>query len=58
VAYIESDFTTPYVGPFNTAYMTALFNYGHEKGLAGSPWHKVPPGFAAGRVGPRANRAN
>jgi predicted patatin/cPLA2 family phospholipase len=58
VAYIEDDFTTAYVGPFNRAYMNALFDYGFEKGRAGSPWHKVPPGYAAGAIGPRSNRTN
>jgi hypothetical protein len=55
VAWIEDDFTVAYVGPFNQAYMNSLFNYGYEKGRTGSPWHKVPPGFARNDVGPRSN---
>ena len=55
VAYIDDDFTVAYVGPFNQAYMSSLFNYGYEKGRTGSPWHKVPPGFVSNDVGPRSN---
>jgi predicted acylesterase/phospholipase RssA len=44
-AYIGDDFVEPYVGPFNQNYMTKLFSYGREQGLAGSAWRKAPPGF-------------
>ena len=45
LAYIDSDFTVPYKGPFDQGYMRALFEYGYEKGKAGYPWHKTPPGY-------------
>lgn len=45
LAYIEDDFSEPYVGPFNKAYMRKLFSHGYEKGLKGFDWHKAPPGF-------------
>jgi predicted patatin/cPLA2 family phospholipase len=46
LAYIGEDFTTPYKGPFDKAYMNTLFDYGFEKGKAGYAWAKVPPGYA------------
>jgi hypothetical protein len=45
LAYIDNDFTLPYKGPFDQGYMRALFKYGYEKGKAGYPWHKMPPGY-------------
>ena len=45
LAYIDSDFTVPYKGPFDKGYMGALFEYGYEKGKAGYRWHKTPPGY-------------
>ena len=45
LAYIDSDFTLPYKGPFDQEYMRALFGYGYEKGKAGYHWHKTPPGY-------------
>jgi hypothetical protein len=45
LAYIDSDFTLPYKGPFDQGYMRALFEYGYEKGKAGYHWHKTPPGY-------------
>ena len=44
-AYIDTDFTLPYKGPFDQGYMRALFEYGYEKGKAGYHWHKTPPGY-------------
>lgn len=55
VTYIEDDFTVAYVGPFNHAYMNALFNYGYEKGRSGLPWHKVPPGYSRSSSAPWSN---
>ncbi|HEY7230829.1 MAG TPA: patatin-like phospholipase family protein [Pseudolabrys sp.] len=45
LASIGEDFTVPYKGPFDPGYMQALFTYGYEKGRAGYPWKKVPPGY-------------
>jgi len=45
LASIGEDFTVPYKGPFDPDYMQALFAYGYEKGRAGYPWKKVPPGY-------------
>ena len=46
LAYIADDFALPYKGPFDKGYMTALFDYGFQQGLAGYPWQKTPPGYA------------
>jgi predicted acylesterase/phospholipase RssA len=45
LAYIDDDFTEPYKGPFDRAYMNKLFDYGFGLGLKGYPWHNAPPGF-------------
>src|SRR5262245_5678974 len=45
LASIGEDFTVPYKGPFDPGYMQALFAYGYERGRAGYPWRKVPPGY-------------
>ena len=45
LASIGEDFTVPYKGPFDPGYMQSLFAYGSEKGRAGYPWKKVPPGY-------------
>ena len=45
LAYIASDFSEPYVGPFNRDYMNKLFAYGYDKGRSGKAWHKTPPGY-------------
>lgn len=45
LAYIGSDFTVPYKGPFDQGYMRSLFEYGYDKGKAGYRWHKTPPGY-------------
>ena len=45
LASIGEDFSVPYKGPFDPGYMQALFAYGFEKGRAGYPWKKVPPGY-------------
>jgi predicted patatin/cPLA2 family phospholipase len=46
LASIGDDFGVPYKGPFDRGYMNALFAYGFEKGRAGYPWQKTPPGYA------------
>jgi predicted acylesterase/phospholipase RssA len=45
LALIADDFKHPYVGPFDRAYMTKLFEHGLQKGRRGYPWQKVPPGY-------------
>ncbi len=45
IGYIDRDFTTAYVGPFDPGYMGSLYAYGHALGQQGYPWKKVPPGF-------------
>ena len=44
--YIDDDFTEPYAGPFDQAYMTKLFEYGYQMGRNGKVWKNAPPGFA------------
>jgi hypothetical protein len=46
LAYIDADFTFPRKENFDTAYMRALFDYGHRAVLEGTVWHKAPPVFA------------
>lgn len=46
LALIGDDFKQAYVGPFDRAYMTRLFEHGLAKGKLGYPWQKVPPGYA------------
>jgi hypothetical protein len=46
LAYLEEDFHLPYKGPFDKAYMNALFEHGYEVGAAGYKWHTMPPGYA------------
>jgi hypothetical protein len=45
LAYLEDEFTEPYKGPFDRAYMNKLFDYGYRKGRAGYAWRKLPPGY-------------
>ena len=45
LAYIEDDFHLAYKGPFDKAYMNALFDHGYQVGIAGYRWHKTPPGY-------------
>ena len=45
LAYIDSNFTVPYKGPFDQGYMRSLFEYGYEKGKAGYHWYNTPPGY-------------
>jgi predicted acylesterase/phospholipase RssA len=49
LAYIGDDFTEPYPGLFDRAYMNKLFNYGRAKGRAGYQWLHTPPGLGVGR---------
>lgn len=45
LAYIEDDFHLAYKGPFDKAYMNALYEHGYQTGIAGYKWHKTPPGY-------------
>jgi hypothetical protein len=45
LASIGDDFDVPYKGPFDQQYMQSLFAYGYQKGRAGYPWQKAPPGY-------------
>jgi len=45
LASIGDDFDVPYKGPFNQEYMQSLYDYGYQKGRAGYPWQKAPPGY-------------
>ncbi len=45
LAYIPSGFTEKSTEPFDTIYMTKLYQFGYEMGLKGYDWKKEPPGF-------------
>jgi hypothetical protein len=45
LAYMGADFKVPRSGPFDEAYMQALFDYGYKQALGGRLWHEVPPGL-------------
>ena len=45
IAYIDDDFSQPYKGPFDQAYMRALFHYGFVRGRSGADWKDRPPGW-------------
>jgi predicted acylesterase/phospholipase RssA len=47
LAYIGSDFSYPHKAEFDAEYMKRLFEYAHQLGANGHPWHKAPPGEAA-----------
>ena len=47
LAYIGTDFTEPYTGPFDRTYMNKLFAYGRSKARSGYQWRSVPPGLAS-----------
>ena len=42
VAYIGREFEHPRREPFDTAYMSALFDYGFERGRLGDGWRSTP----------------
>lgn len=56
LAAIGDDFTAPYRGPFERDYMQTLFAYGYEKGRAGYPWQKLPPGYVETAAAAQSNR--
>lgn len=45
LAFVEDDFQLPYKGPFDKAYMNALYEHGYAVGRAGYNWHHAPPGY-------------
>ncbi len=45
LAYIGPEFRTDRSGPFDLAYMQALFDYGYAQARSGHPWHDTPPGL-------------
>ena len=45
LAYIPESFTEIANEPFDTEYMTSLYNLGFEKAKNGYEWHRTPPGF-------------
>jgi len=45
MAYIDEGFHVPYKGPFDKAYMNALYTHGYRMGIAGHEWHNTPPGY-------------
>jgi hypothetical protein len=47
LAFIPRSFTRTLKEPFETAYMSDLFNVGYGLAVKGYPWEKSPPGFAA-----------
>ncbi len=49
LAYIDTDFTAEYIGPFDPRYMVPLYEYGHELSKRGYAWKKTPPGFGSSR---------
>jgi hypothetical protein len=55
LAYIGRDFTVPRPGPFDQAYMRALFDYGYREAVEGRAWHKAPPGLFTPRSDRQAN---
>jgi hypothetical protein len=45
LAYIPASFAVSHREEFDTEYMRALYQTGHEMAAKGYPWEKVPPGF-------------
>jgi hypothetical protein len=45
LAYIPDSFNAPHREEFDTEYMRALFDAGHDQALDGYPWAKLPPGM-------------
>ncbi len=51
LAYIPDDLPFPKAtAPFDTVYMTNLFEYGFNLAKKGYPWSKTPPGFEVGDI--------
>lgn len=45
LAYIPETFNAPHPEDFDTGYMRALFQLGHDMAAKGYPWAKAPPGY-------------
>ncbi|MFL6844530.1 MAG: patatin-like phospholipase family protein [Allosphingosinicella sp.] len=45
LAFIPSEARPPRKGPFDTAYMSALYALGRDMGAKGYEWRKSPPGY-------------
>jgi len=58
LAYIGHDFKVPRPGPFDQAYMRALFDYGYREAVERRAWHKVPPGLHTARTAAQAGGTN
>ena len=49
LAYIGPEFRAERSGPFDLAFMRALFDYGYAEARSAHPWHSAPPGLATNR---------
>ncbi len=58
LAFMSDDFQVPRSGPFDEAYMQALFDYGYHQATGHRLWHKVPPGLHTTRPERQAASAN
>jgi hypothetical protein len=54
LAFIPPDFKIKRTRDFDTVYMRALFDLGHDMALQGYPWQKYPPMFYESTTGQRA----
>ena len=50
LAYIGPEFRASRSGPFDLAYMQALFEYGYDEARSAHPWHDAPPGLHTTRT--------
>ena len=46
LAFVGADFNAEHKEEFDTEFMRALFQYGHQAGRKGYDWHKQPPGYS------------
>lgn len=51
LAFVPSTFNVPHTKQFDTTYMRALYKVGYDMAVAGYPWQKTPPGYAAPAIG-------
>ena len=52
--YLPEAFQAPRKDEFDQEFMTKLFDFGYQKGKAGIPWMKAPPGFESEAAKPEA----
>jgi predicted acylesterase/phospholipase RssA len=52
LAYIPQSFNAPRTKDFDPAFMRPLYQLGYDMAVAGYPWEKYPPGYAATILGP------